>query len=90
MFQSKIEIKGKKELLEAYKVALEPEQNFETQRAGYKLKPSKDKLTINITAKDATSFRAVNSTLTGLMSIVWRVWKLKNETRSTSRKAKRS
>ena len=90
MFQSKIEIKGKKELLEAYKVALEPEQNFETQRAGYKLKPSKDKLTINITAQDATSFRAVNSTLTGLMSIVWRVWKLKNETRSTSRKAKRS
>ncbi|MBT4134911.1 hypothetical protein HOE39_01040 [Candidatus Woesearchaeota archaeon] len=88
MFQSKIEIKGKKELLEAYKVALEPEQNFETQRAGYKLKPSKDKLTINITAQDATSFRAVNSTLTGLMSIVWRVWKLKNETRSTSRKTK--
>lgn len=90
MFQSKIEIKGKKELLEAYKVALEPEQNFETQRAGYKLKPSKDKLTINITAQDATSFRAVNSTLTGLMSIVWRVWKLKNETRSTSRKTKRA
>ncbi|MDP6845597.1 MAG: hypothetical protein QF460_01380 [Candidatus Nanoarchaeia archaeon] len=88
MFQSKIEIKGKKELLEAYKVALEPEQNFETQRAGYKLKPSKDKLTINITAQDATSFRAVNSTLTGLMSIVWRVWKLKNETRITSRKTK--
>ena len=81
MFQSKIEIKGKK-------VALEPEQNFETQRAGYKLKPSKDKLTINITAQDATSFRAVNSTLTGLMSIVWRVWNLKNETRSTSRKTK--
>ena len=84
----KLLIKGKKELLEAYKVALEPEQNFETQRAGYKLKPSKDKLTINITAQDATSFRAVNSTLTGLMSIVWRVWKLKNETRSTSRKTK--
>jgi len=90
MFQSKIEIQGKKELLEAYKVALEPEQNFETQRAGYKLRASKDKLTINITAKDATSFRAVNSTLTGLMSIVWRVWKLKNETGSTSRKAKRA
>ena len=90
MFQSKIEITGKKELLEAYKAALEPEQNFETQRAGYKLRVSKDKLAINITAKDATSFRAVNSTLTGLMSIVWRVWKLKNETGSTSRKAKRA
>ncbi len=90
MFQSKIEITGKKELIEAYRAALEPEQNFETQRAGYKLKPSKNKLTINITAKDATSFRAVNSTLTGLMSIVWRVWNLNNETGNTPRKAKRA
>ena len=90
MFQSKIEIKCKKELLGAYKAALEPEQNFETKRAGYKLKPSKGKLTINIRADDATSFRAVNNTLTGLMSIVWKVWKLKNETGTTPRKTKRT
>jgi tRNA threonylcarbamoyladenosine modification (KEOPS) complex Pcc1 subunit len=88
MFQSEIEIKCKKELLEAFNSALEPEQNFKTKRASYKLKPSKNKLTIKITADDATSFRAVNNTLTGLMSIVWKMWKLKNETGTTTRKAK--
>lgn len=69
MFTSKIEIKGKN--IKAYYDALAPEAG-EAGRAGYKLKLGKDKLTIEITAKDAIAFRAIITSLTGLLSIVER------------------
>ncbi len=70
MFTATIEIKGTKEILEAYCSALEPEQNFETERANYKLKKAKGKLIIEVSAKDATAFRAVSSSISGLLAIV--------------------
>lgn len=69
-FSSKIEIKDKKAVLKAYYDALAPEADFKTGRAGYKLKFGKDKLTIEIAAKDATAFRAITTSLAGLMSII--------------------
>ncbi|MBD3262942.1 hypothetical protein GF374_01005 [Candidatus Woesearchaeota archaeon] len=69
-FSSKVEIKGKSKVLKAYFDALAPESELKTGRAGYKLKLDKDKLTIQITAKDATAFRAVMTSLTSLISIV--------------------
>ena len=70
MFGSEIEITGTKEELQAYFNALEPESEFRTERAGYKLKLSDKKLTITIEAEDATAFRAVTTSLLGLISIV--------------------
>ena len=70
MFLSKIEIKDKKNIIKAYYDALVPEAESGLGRASYKLKINKDKLTIDITAEDVTAFRAIMTSLTGLMSIV--------------------
>ncbi len=79
MFESKIEVKGDKILLNAYYDALSPEQSFATERASYSIKKERNKIVINIKTKDATSFRAVSSSLTGLMSIVEKTWLAKNK-----------
>ncbi len=76
MFNSTIEIKGEKEIIDTYFSALEPEQEFETERASYRLKKAKGKLVINISAKDATAFRAVSSSIAGLLAIVDRTIKV--------------
>ena len=70
MYKSVIEISGKSIDLDSYYNALLPEQDFKSERAAYKLKKSKDKLTITIEAEDATSFRAVINTIAGLIAIV--------------------
>jgi len=70
MFSSKMQIEGSKSEVEAYFNALQPEEDFKSERAGYKLNKSKGKLTIDITAEDATAFRAVTNTIAGLISIV--------------------
>lgn len=70
MLSSKIEIKDKKNIIKAYYDALAPEAESGLGRAGYKLKIIKDKLIIEITAKDATAFRAITTSLTGLISII--------------------
>ncbi len=79
MFESKIEVRGTKMLLDVYYDALSPEQSFATERASYSIKKGKGKIIINIRAKDATAFRAVSSSLTGLMSIVDKTWRMKNK-----------
>lgn len=79
MFSSIIEIKGEKEVLDAYFSALEPEQEFETERASYAIKKAKGKLLIKVSAKDATAFRAVSSSIAGLLAIVDRTIKITRE-----------
>ncbi len=74
MFTSEIEIRGDKAFLKACYEALEPETEFKTERAHYSMKLAKD-LKITIKAQDATAFRAVMTTLTGLLSIVEKAWK---------------
>ena len=69
MFSSKIVIEGSDREIESYFNALMPEEN-EEGRAGYKLKKDKGKLIIDISAKDATAFRAVTNTLAGLIQII--------------------
>ncbi len=76
MFNSTIEIRGGKEIIDTYFEALEPEQSFKTERANYNLKKAKGKLVINISAKDATAFRAVSSSISGLLAIVDRTIKV--------------
>lgn len=76
MFSSTIEIKGEKDVLDAYFSALEPEQEFETERAGYAIKKAKGKLLIKVSAKDAIAFRAVSSSIAGLLAIVDRTVKI--------------
>ncbi len=76
MFTSTIEIRGGKEIIDTYFSALEPEQSFKTERASYRLKKAKSKLLIQITAKDATAFRAVSSSIAGLLAIVDRTIKV--------------
>ncbi|MBI4095395.1 MAG: hypothetical protein HY438_00885 [DPANN group archaeon] len=76
MFSSTIEIKGEKTVLDAYFSALEPEQDFETERASYVIKKAKGKLLIKVSAKDAIAFRAVSSSIAGLLAIVDRTVKL--------------
>jgi len=70
MFSSKILIEGSANEIESYFNALQPEEDFKSERARYKLKKDKSKLTIEITAEDATAFRAVTNTLLGLIQIV--------------------
>jgi tRNA threonylcarbamoyladenosine modification (KEOPS) complex Pcc1 subunit len=70
MFSAIIEVKGSEPEIKAYFEALLPEQDFKTERAGYKLKKVKNKLIIEINASDATAFRAVSNSITGLISIV--------------------
>jgi tRNA threonylcarbamoyladenosine modification (KEOPS) complex Pcc1 subunit len=69
MFSSEINITGSKIVLEAYFNALEPEKEFKTERASYTL-DLKEKLTIKIKASDATAFRAINNSITNIISIV--------------------
>lgn len=75
MFSSTIEIKGPKSLLEAYRAALAPEQNFRDDRASYSLQ-LKETLRIKITANDATAFRATVTSLAGMLTIVETSWKM--------------
>lgn len=74
MFKSKLEIEGDKLLLDAYFDALSPEQSFATERSSFTIKKERNKIVIDIEAKDATAFRAVSNSLTGLMSIVEKTW----------------
>jgi len=76
MFTSDIEVKGDKAFLKACYEALEPETEFKTERAHYTMKLGK-MLIIKIEATDATAFRAVTTTITGLLSIVEKAWKQK-------------
>jgi len=69
MFKSTIEIKAEKNILKAYYDALIPEAE-KTERSEYKLDLKKDSLVIKVKAKDATAFRALMTSLTGLISIV--------------------
>tara|TARA_Y100000034_G_C6908495_1_gene422370 strand:+ start:2183 stop:2425 length:243 start_codon:yes stop_codon:yes gene_type:complete len=80
MFKTTIEVSGDKRLLDAYHESLKPEQNFMTQRASYKITKGKN-LKITIKANDAVAFRAVMTTLTGLMAIVQKTWNVKHETK---------
>jgi len=70
VFSSKIQIDGSETEIESYFNALQPEEDFKTERSSYTLKKGKNKLTIEINADDATAFRAVTNTLLGLISIV--------------------
>ncbi|MEM4247902.1 MAG: KEOPS complex subunit Pcc1 [Candidatus Nanoarchaeia archaeon] len=70
MFSSKLQIEGAENEIESYYNALSPEEKSESERASYKLKKEKNKLTIEIKAEDATAFRAVTNTLLGLISVV--------------------
>lgn len=74
MLNSEIEITGDKAFLEACFKSLEPETEFKTKRANYKMKLGKT-LKITIEAQDATAFRAVMTTITGLLSIVEKAWR---------------
>jgi len=74
-FSSKIEISGPKKLLDAYKEAVLPEKEFKTDRASYDLEIKDEKLIITINAKDAVAFRAVVTSLAGLLSVVHSSWK---------------
>jgi tRNA threonylcarbamoyladenosine modification (KEOPS) complex Pcc1 subunit len=70
MFSSKIQIECPENEIESYYNALHPEEKSESERASYKLKKEKNKLTIEIKAEDATAFRAVTNTLLGLISVI--------------------
>ena len=74
MITAEIVIEGDKKFLKACIAALEPEAGFKTERASYTIKLD-SKLKISVEAQDATAFRAVTTTLTGLISIVERGWK---------------
>ncbi|MCX6775116.1 MAG: KEOPS complex subunit Pcc1 [DPANN group archaeon] len=74
MISAEIIVKGDKEFLKACLDALEPETKFETKRAGYSMKLDSN-LKIKVEAQDATAFRAVTTTLTGLLSIIEKGWK---------------
>jgi tRNA threonylcarbamoyladenosine modification (KEOPS) complex Pcc1 subunit len=76
MFTSEIEVRGDKAFLKACYEALEPETEFKTERAYYEMTLKKT-LLIMIEAKDATAFRAVVTTVTGLLSVVEKAWKQK-------------
>ena len=75
MLRSVIEVSGEQKLLSALVAALEPEKEDKNTRSSYTLE-LKDKLKIKIQAKDITSFRATINTITGLMAIVEKTWKL--------------
>ncbi len=78
MFKSEIRISGSNDLVSAYLAALDPEKDFKTERAQYELKKIKGGLLITIQAKDATAFRAVTNSITGLITIVEKnIWQMK-------------
>jgi tRNA threonylcarbamoyladenosine modification (KEOPS) complex Pcc1 subunit len=74
MISSEIEIKGDAALLEACASALEPEQEFKTERAKYELKKGKT-LKIKIQASDLVAFRAVTTSITSLLGLVDQNWR---------------
>ncbi|MEM2874051.1 MAG: KEOPS complex subunit Pcc1 [Candidatus Nanoarchaeia archaeon] len=74
MLSAEIIIEGDKEFLKACYTALEPETVFKTTRANYVMKLN-SKLKISVRAEDATAFRAVLTTLTGLLSVIEKAWK---------------
>ena len=74
-FSAKIEISDPKKLLDAYMGAITPEKGFKTDRANYDIEIKNDKLIITITAKDAIAFRAVMTSITGLLAVVHSSWK---------------
>ena len=73
MISADIIVEGDKDFLTACLDALKPETKFETKRASYSMKLD-SKLKIKVEARDATAFRAVTTTLTGLLSIVEKGW----------------
>ena len=73
-FTSEIIVTEDNKLIDAYLSALEPEQNFKSERASYTLKKSKDRLIIKISAKDATALKAVINSITGLIALVEKNW----------------
>ena len=79
MISSEIEIKGDAALLEACASALEPEQEFKTERAKYELKTGKT-LKIKLQASDLVAFRAVTTSITSLLGIVDQNWRKTNKT----------
>jgi tRNA threonylcarbamoyladenosine modification (KEOPS) complex Pcc1 subunit len=79
MYGAKIIVKESTELLKAYFDALKPEEGFKSERGSYKVNLSDD-LEIDIEAQDATAFRAITTSLVGLMSLVEKTWrKVKND-----------
>ena len=74
MYTAKFTVKGDKKLLKAYFDALKPEEEFKSERGSYKVE-LKDSLSIDVEAQDATAFRAVITSLVGLMSVVEKTWK---------------
>jgi tRNA threonylcarbamoyladenosine modification (KEOPS) complex Pcc1 subunit len=74
MYTAKFTVKGDKNLLKAYFDALKPEEGFKSERGSYKIE-LKDSLNIDVEAQDATAFRAVTTSLVGLMSVVEKTWK---------------
>jgi tRNA threonylcarbamoyladenosine modification (KEOPS) complex Pcc1 subunit len=77
MISSEIEIRGDTALLNACASALDPEQDFKTERAEYSLKKGKT-LKIKIQAADLVAFRAVTTSITSLLGIVDQNWKKAN------------
>ncbi len=77
-FNSKIEIKASQRLLKTYYDALIPESES-TKRSSYNLDLKKDKLIISIIAEDATALRAITNTLTNLIAIIEKTWRIKND-----------
>ncbi len=66
-FKAEILIKGDKEV---FFNSLSPEADESTSRARYSLKKVKGGLMLVVEAEDATAFRAIMTTLTGLMSVI--------------------
>ncbi len=80
MFKAKIKINEDSELINAIQQILKTEKEFKTSRAKYSLRKLNQTLTITITSKDATAFRAVMSSITTQISMIEKTWKkLKKE-----------
>ena len=77
MLDTTIVVDGEPKLLDALAAALEPEKEDSTERASYTVELTKTNLKIHIQAKDITAFRAITGSITGLMAIVEKTWKVK-------------
>ena len=75
MFSTTIRIKSEKEFADAVKQVLEPEKDFKTERAKYEVQAKGSEVIIEVSAEDATAFRAVMSSISGMISIVEKIWK---------------
>lgn len=67
---ARVKIPGTSRVLGAYYHALEPEQNFKTERGSYSLRLNKSFLEVEVQAQDVVALRAVLSTIMGILSIV--------------------